>query len=106
MLDGKEIIAKYEPKTPKILTAEPQVSLARFSPCGKLLVGGGYDARVRRWNASSSGRPRTDGATGGRTGANHAKSGSVDDDQHRDERSAYIDTGTAGRTRANPDADE
>jgi WD40 repeat protein len=56
-MDNTEIAKKYEPKTPKVITAEPQVSLARFSPCGKVLVGGGYDARVRRWNMAAEGMP-------------------------------------------------
>jgi WD40 repeat protein len=57
MPDAKDIAKLYEPKTSTIITAEPQVSLARFSPCGKLLVGGGYDARVRRWNVAAEGMP-------------------------------------------------
>ena len=51
-MDNAELLKKYELKNAKVISAEPQVSLARFSPCGKMLVGGGYDARVRRWNAT------------------------------------------------------
>ena len=57
MIDTKELLKKYEPtKDAKIIAADPQVRGARFSPCGKLLVGGGYDARVRRWNRRRSAR--------------------------------------------------
>jgi len=37
----------------KSLEADPQLVLARFSPCGKLLLGASYDARVRRWEATA-----------------------------------------------------
>lgn len=56
-MDTSEILKKYEPKEAKIITAEPQVRGARFSPCGKALVGGGFDARVRRWNVAAEGMP-------------------------------------------------
>src|SRR4029079_2295136 len=35
----------------KTIPAEPQIRGAWFSPCGKLLVGGGFEGRVRRWTA-------------------------------------------------------
>ncbi len=44
----------YQPKEIKVITADPQVTSARFSPCGKLLVAGGYDGRVRRWDVTGS----------------------------------------------------
>lgn len=50
MIETPELLKKYQPKQFKVLDADPQVSAARFSPCGKVLVAGGYDARVRRWN--------------------------------------------------------
>ena len=50
MIETPELLKKYQPKQFKVLDADPQVSAARFSPCGKLLVAGGYDAKVRRWN--------------------------------------------------------
>jgi WD40 repeat protein len=49
-MDTTELVKKYEPKDAGLIAAEPQVSAARFSPCGKVLVAGGYDARVRRWS--------------------------------------------------------
>jgi sugar lactone lactonase YvrE len=53
VIETPELLKKYQPKQFKVLDAEPQVSSARFSPCGKLLVAGGYDAKVRRWNFES-----------------------------------------------------
>src|SRR5687767_7669376 len=46
----KTLRERYEPQEFKVVTAEPQVVSARFSLCGKFLVAGGFDARVRRWN--------------------------------------------------------
>jgi WD40 repeat protein len=52
MIDSKELLKRYEPtKDVKIIAADPQVRSVRFSPCGKLVVGGGYEGKVRRWNA-------------------------------------------------------
>jgi len=54
-MDTKELLKKYEPiKDVKTITAEPQVRAARFSPCGKVLVAGGFDGRVRRWNVATN----------------------------------------------------
>ena len=51
MTDTKELLAKFEPgKKVETITADPQIRLARYSPCGKTLVAGGFDGRVRRWN--------------------------------------------------------
>jgi WD40 repeat protein len=51
-MDTKDLLKKYEPeKATKVIAAEPQIRGARFSPCGKLLVAGGFDSRVRRWKA-------------------------------------------------------
>lgn len=47
-----ELKKRYEPKEQVVLSAEPQVLAARFTPCGKYLIAGGYDARVRRWDLS------------------------------------------------------
>ena len=56
-MDTQELLKKYEPKEKKVLTAEPQVRAARFSPCGKILAAGGFDARVRRWNFAADEMP-------------------------------------------------
>lgn len=49
-VETKELLARFQPKQVKVLEAEPQVSSARFSPCGQVLVAGGYDANIRRWS--------------------------------------------------------
>jgi WD40 repeat protein len=50
-MDEKELLKKYEPaKKSDTIVADPQVRAARFSPCGKVLVAGGYEGRVRRWD--------------------------------------------------------
>ena len=49
--DAKQLLQKFEPKQSKVLTTEGQVFGARFSPCGKFLVSGGFDNRIHRWNA-------------------------------------------------------
>jgi len=62
MTDSKELLTKYEPKEANVLTADPQVRSARFSPCGKVIVAGGFDGRVRRWNIEPATESRA-GAT-------------------------------------------
>src|SRR6188472_4324283 len=64
MIDSKELLKKFEPKQAKVITADPQVRCVRFSPCGKLLAAGGYDARVRRWNFASPDSPELPSLTG------------------------------------------
>jgi hypothetical protein len=41
---------RFEPKPLTVIAASPQVLMARFTPCGKFLIAGGYDGRVRRWD--------------------------------------------------------
>jgi WD40 repeat protein len=58
MIDAQELLKKYEPaKDAKSITADPQVRSARFSPCGKMLIAGGFDGRVRRWNVAEEATP-------------------------------------------------
>lgn len=64
MIDSKELLKKFEPKQTKVITADPQVRCVRFSPCGKLLAAGGYDARVRRWNFATPDSPELPSLTG------------------------------------------
>ena len=53
-MDTQEMLKRFEPsKDVKTITAEPQVRSARFSSCGKVLIAGGFDARVRRWVTES-----------------------------------------------------
>jgi WD40 repeat protein len=57
-MDTKDLLNKYEPtKDVKTISAEPQIRVARFSPCGKVIVAGGFDGRVRRWNCAADGLP-------------------------------------------------
>jgi len=64
MIDSKELLKKFEPKQAKVITADPQVRCVRFSPCGKILVAGGYDARVRRWNFANAETPELQALSG------------------------------------------
>ncbi|QDU95768.1 WD40 repeat domain-containing protein [Lignipirellula cremea] len=41
-----------QPQEQKTLETDRQICHARFSPCGKVLAGGCYDAAVRRWDFS------------------------------------------------------
>src|SRR5687767_1643700 len=63
-MDTTELLKTYELKDAGQIAAEPQVAAARFSPCGKVLVAGGYDARVRRWNVEKDDRPELPAVTG------------------------------------------
>jgi WD40 repeat protein len=42
-----------EPKDLKTISVDPQMMMARYSPCGRVLAGASYDGRVRRWNATT-----------------------------------------------------
>lgn len=50
--DTKQLLARFEPQQYHVLTADPQVHGARFSPGGKLLAAGGFDGRVRLWDVA------------------------------------------------------
>jgi WD40 repeat protein len=52
MVDTKKLLKSYQPKAGPVLELDRQLAIVRFSPCGKFLVGGGYDASVRRWDAT------------------------------------------------------
>lgn len=54
---AEELRARYELREVKVVEAEPQIHAARFSPCGKFLLAGGYDSAVRRWAADQPGLP-------------------------------------------------
>ena len=47
--DIEKLKARFEPHEQHVVTVEPQIVAARFSPCGRQLVAGSLDARVRRW---------------------------------------------------------
>jgi WD40 repeat protein len=42
----------FEPKPLKVIETKRQMSIVRFSPCGKLLLAGGCDGLVHRWDVS------------------------------------------------------
>lgn len=51
--DAATLLAQFEPKPVTTCTAARQLCSARFSPCGRFLVAGGYDGLVRRWDATA-----------------------------------------------------
>lgn len=57
-LDAKALVAKYEPKEIKVLSPERQMFTTRISPCGKFILGAGYDARVHRWDLEQEDVPQ------------------------------------------------
>ena len=44
------LLDRYEPHETGQIVVEPQVTEARFSPCGRFLAATGFDARVRLWS--------------------------------------------------------
>jgi WD40 repeat protein len=52
MDEAKQLLEQFEPQQYHVLTADPQVHAARFSPDGKLLAAGGFDGRVRMWDVT------------------------------------------------------
>jgi len=53
-MTDEELLKAYEPKPTKTLEHNRQVWCARYSPSGKLLVAGGYDGLVHRWDVSAA----------------------------------------------------
>lgn len=51
MNDPKQLEAQFKPKELKVVASDRQVHSARFSPCGRFLVGGDYEGKIRRWKA-------------------------------------------------------
>lgn len=51
--DAAALLAQYEPKPATTFAVNRQLCSARYSPCGKFLVGGGFDGLVRRWDAAA-----------------------------------------------------
>ncbi len=48
--DTETLKSRFETHEQYVVSAEPQIVAARFSPCGTQLVAGGFDAQVRRWS--------------------------------------------------------
>jgi WD40 repeat protein len=60
----ESLLGRYEPQETKVLAVDPQVTEARFSPCGRLLVAASYDARLRIWDISGEEPQEADPITG------------------------------------------
>ncbi|MCA9228100.1 MAG: hypothetical protein KDA47_20905 [Planctomycetales bacterium] len=69
--DQQALLQKFEPRETGVITADPQVTEARFSPCGCYLAAGGFDARVRVWDISGD-EPTESPAIVGHNGWVHA----------------------------------
>ncbi len=52
--DAKTLRDRFTPKEGKPLLLDRQMCALRFSPSGKILVAGGTDATVRRWEANTA----------------------------------------------------
>lgn len=50
-----DLLKEYELKESSKLEYERQLWEARFTPCGKFLVAGGYDATIQRWRVTVAG---------------------------------------------------
>ena len=55
MTDPKELAKLYTPKEVKSLKTDQQQCAVRFTPCGRFLIGAGFDGQVRRWDATNDG---------------------------------------------------
>lgn len=53
MDDNKKLLEQFEPKQSTTLATKGQVFAARFTPCGKYVISGGFDSLIHRWDATS-----------------------------------------------------
>ena len=51
--DPETLRQQFEPKLLKELSTTQQLFGARFTPCGKFLISGGFDGAIHRWNATA-----------------------------------------------------
>lgn len=51
-MTAEELLKRYEPQQSDSLEYERQLWQARFTPCGKFLIGSGYDATIQRWRVN------------------------------------------------------
>ena len=65
------LLERYEPKETGQIVVEPQVTEARFSPCGRFMAATGFDARVRLWKIDGE-KPQEMPAVTGHNGWVHA----------------------------------
>ena len=68
---AESLLERYEPQETGQIIVEPQVTEARFSPCGRFLAATGFDARVRLWNISEE-KPSEITAISGHNGWVHS----------------------------------
>lgn len=66
-MNTEQLLERYEPRELAQIEQSQQVHAARYSPCGKFLVGGGHDGLVRRWDLSAD-EPREMAALAGHDG--------------------------------------
>ena len=52
-MTAEELLKRYEPQQSDTLEYERQLWQARFAPCGKFLIGTGYDATIQRWRVNN-----------------------------------------------------
>ncbi len=53
-LTTEELLKRFEPKAAAVVNPDRQLAIIRCSPCGKYLLGGGYDGLVRRWDLTQA----------------------------------------------------
>jgi WD40 repeat protein len=52
MIDNAALKTRYEPQPTQTVDAERQLLNARFSLCGRYIIGGGFDGVIDRWDVS------------------------------------------------------
>jgi WD40 repeat protein len=62
--DPMTLLQRYQPKAVKVINPDRQLGIVRFSPDGKVLVAGGHDATIRRWDATGDDLPELPPLTG------------------------------------------
>lgn len=53
----QDLKTRFTPQPLKVLEKKPQVCTARFTPCGKFLVAGGFDGKIHRWDLTAENMP-------------------------------------------------
>jgi WD40 repeat protein len=63
-VDPKALLKMYQPKLVRTLKPDQQLCAIRFSPDGKTLAAGSFEARIRRWNFADDAYPELPAMTG------------------------------------------
>ncbi len=50
--DADALLKQFEPKQKRMINPSGQLCIARISPCGKFIVGGGFLGKTHRWDIS------------------------------------------------------